>query len=218
MLVVVTMLTFSVTALAANVEFVPSIEDKGAPTVGESNATVVVTPVRDAETSTEISAEAKAALTAAYKELSAAGAELSKLCTGLDAVVSKALGAEKNANDLVVRDLFDVTAKDLAAGTALKVTFKLNVTAEQFVAAMVKVDGAWKTVEVVNNGDGTVTCTMAEPGAVALMVPSADVSGEGSPETGDDSNLVLWVSLMAVALAAVVAVVVFNRKRNVEGR
>jgi len=215
LLVVVTMLTFSVTALAANVEFVPSIENKGAPTVVDSNVTVVVTPVGEAEKSTTIAAEAKAALLKAYDELSAAGASLSALCKDLDAAVAAALGEGKTANNLVVRDLFDVTATNLTAGTALNVTFKLNVAADQYVAAMVYNNGAWSVVKAVNNGDGTVSCTMDNAGAVALMVPStASTTPGGAPETGDNSNLTLWVSVMAVSLAAIVALVVFNRKRS----
>ncbi len=213
-LVMVTLLTFSVSALAANVEFVPSIENKGAPTVVDSNATVTVTPVGEAETSTTLSADAKAALVKAYDELSAKGASLSALCSDLDAVAAAALGEGKKGDDLVVRDLFDVTAANLTEGTALNVTFKLGVAAKDFVTAMVYNNGAWTAVKTVNNGDGTVSCTLEKAGAVALLVPSTTGSTAGSPDTGDNSNLTLWISVMAVALVAIVGLVVVERKKS----
>ncbi|MBQ8894609.1 MAG: hypothetical protein IJ043_09435 [Clostridia bacterium] len=239
LMILVTLFTFSVTAMAADVEFVPSIGNKGAPelvvdgdVIGhvrnpegdilstEHTDCLIITPVAEANTSTEIPEDARDILLQVYEELSKPGTKLSEECPELKKAVAAELGENKTADDLVVRDLFDVTSvcSDLdqhlaKEGNVLDLTFKLGLGKDAFVTAMVYVDGAWKPLpKVVNNGDGTVTAYFEALCPVAFLV-EADVAGQ-SPDTGDHSasDLALWIALMAVSLALIVVLVVFARR------
>ncbi len=243
LLVVLTMFTLTVNALAASSDFVPSITNKGAPElvyttddsgnkvigyVKDENGTVlstekdecvVITSVSDADGSKDIPADAKAALKAAYDQLTKTDVKLSTACPALNDVVKKALGEYKNADNLIVKDLFDVSVlcEDLKTthlpkeGTTLALTFKLGIAKDAFVTAMSYKNGAWNVVDTVNNGDGTVTATFEHFCPVAFLVEDTT-----TPSTGDNSNsyLAVWYAVMAVSLVLAVAlVVVFRRKK-----
>lgn len=258
LLVILTLFSFSLTVMAKDVEFVPSITNKGAPelvvTIDENGnevigylrdankkviATeysdhVVITSVSDAETSTEIPSEAKDLLIKVYDELSLPDTKLSDLCPELDELVKSELGNDKSADDLVIRDLFDITPlcdplktelpKD---GNVVDFTFKVGIDANTFISAMVYVDGAWKLVPTVNNGNGTVTCTFEDICPVAFLVPSnastpSDVViADGAMDsnvivTGIDniSSIILWGSVMAVSLALIITLCVVSRRKE----
>ena len=216
--VVVMLLTFSVQALA--MQFVPSIDYKGAPElvsrtegdkeiVGvikdadgkelakEEEDCIIVTPVGEAKDESELSKT--------YKELKDKGVE--------------AFG-DKVEKDLVVRDLFEVSSecetlkeKLPVEGNTIALTFKLNLGKKDAISAMIKVNGAWKKLPVVNNGDGTVTATFEELGIVAFLSETA-----AGPDTGDDSakELALWIGLMVVSAGAIVALLVVARRKKAE--
>lgn len=261
------LLVFSLGAVAESVDFVVSITNKGAPSLvvidtengqnvigrlrnaaGELLSTehddcVVITSVSDAPNSTTIPEDAKNLLLSVYDELKDNGTQLSVLCPGLNDLVADKLGEGKNADALVVRDVFDISSvcEDLSThlpedGTTLDLTFDLSV-GDELVAAMVYVDGAWQVVPTVNNGDGTVTCTFEELCPVAFMVPGTDsdnaggsgnvgggsdnVGGgsSGEPATGDTTStgtLILWSALMVVSLSAIVVLVVYRRKKDAQ--
>ena len=175
LLAAVLCLSASVTALADTVEFVPSISYKPAPEVvgtapeGHTDC-IIVTPVSKADTSEDISKEDAAELKMLYAELKKDGVKLSDECPDLNALVSGALGANKTANDLVVRDLFHVGANCdeldvyLDEGGTVKVTVKSTIGQDEKVFAMMWIDGAWQVIEAVNNQDGTITLAVNRRG------------------------------------------------------
>ena len=127
-----------------------------------------------------------------------------------------------NPDDMVIRDLFDLSflceehPEMLENGNTLKITFDLGVSAGDTVIAMVYVDGQWIPVELINNGDGTVTVVYEDhfcPNAFAVK----QGVGTGAPQTGDDngSQLVVWGSVFGACVLGLIAVViVFARKRK----
>lgn len=205
-------------------EFVPSIGDKDHPeivpvegdTIGQiigegdqiisdvDSGCLVVTPVSEANTSTDIPADAKDTLLDVYDQLSNGSMELP-------------YDSSVNPDDMVIRDLFDLSflcdehPEMLADGGTLKITFDLGVAAGDTVVAMVYVGGEWISVELINNGDGTVTCFFDQVCPVAFAVKQT----ETPPQTGDfsGSDILLWGILMAGSLIAFVVCVVIYRKK-----
>ena len=188
MLMVVMLITMSVNAVAAPLGFVPSIENKGAPSIvvidkendkdvigyivdpdknklsTEHDDCLIITPVGEAETSTEIPEAARKTLLDIYDELKEKGTDA---IPGVD-------------GNMVLRDLFDISSDcgDIDTllpvdGNTLDLKFDLKVTKNTAVQAMLYTNGAWKKLPVVNNGDGTVTATFEDIGAVAFLVDAA---------------------------------------------
>lgn len=259
LLAVVTLFACTLTVTAEDTDFVSSITNKGAPEVvyeekdgekvigqvlGADGSVIsvecldhiIITSVSDAATSTEIPADAKETLLRVYEELSKAGVKLSEVFPELNDAVAKALGAGKDADDLVIRDLFDIsgTCEDLKAlpkeGRTVRLTFDLSLPVSSslsakgpkqaaesdFVAGMVYVDGAWKQLDMTNNGDGTVSVVFDQLCPVAFLVPAAE-EGPTAPTTGEDhTNLIFWGVMLTVSLTALVVLVVFSRKKAKE--
>ena len=110
---------------------------------------------------------------------------LSNAFKGILAAKSLAELGIDGAENLVVRDLFEVTlyGDSLHAGS-----FNLKVTFETEAPAAVAVKGAegWKLVaneNIVDNGNGTVTVTLNELGTVAFLTETVAQSAVTSPET-----------------------------------
>lgn len=216
LLVLVLCLSASVTVMADSVEFVPSITYKPAPEVvatmpeGHEDC-IVVTPVSD---------EDAEELKGLYSELTGDGVKLSEECPDLNDMVSEALGENKTADDLVVRDLFHIGAdcdeldEYMNADGTVKVTFASTVAEGESVFAMMYADGAWKAIDATNNNDGTITVAVKEWGSVAIMVPAS--VGSDDTQTGETSDTILWVTVMGVALVAMVLSVVLYRRRASE--
>ncbi len=205
-------------------DFVPSIGDKDHPEIvpvegdiigqiiGDDDQIIsdvdsgclVITPVSEANTSTEIPDEARDTLLDVYDQLSNGSMELP-------------YDSSLNPDDMVIRDLFDMSflceehPEMLESGGTLKITFDLGVAAGDTVVAMVYVDGEWITVELINNGDGTVTCFFDQVCPVVFAVKQT----ETPPQTGDfsGSDILLWALLMAgSAVAFVVCIVIYRKK------
>ncbi len=225
--VLVVLMSLSVNALAAG--FVPSINVKPSPELvadkdgvvgtitnakGETvhlvkEECVIITPVAEAETSTEILAEDKAELLKAYQQIKDAK-KLSALFKDL-----------KDADKMVVRDLIEISpmCDELKAmeanGNILTLTFNMKAKNNLLFNAMLYADGVWKPAKLNNNGDGTVTVQLNQFGTLAFLVPASAVGQ--TPDTGDSSNLTLWISLLAVSLVVIaVLAVVLLRKRKIE--
>lgn len=240
LLMVLVMVAIPMTVFASN--FVPSISYKGAPEivladpatglVGEIVGNVgtaehdrkvysdciVVTPVSEASTSTEIPAASAQTLLSVYGQLSDQEARLSELSDELNLLVASKLGNGKDGDDLVVKDLFDVSvlcdnleASLAPSGTTLDITFDISVAADEEVFIMTYKNNAWSPiVNVVNNKDGTVTGTFENFCPVAIFI-----EGEGrpdSPETGDLDLSYVWAVVAAVSALLIVAVVVVNKR------
>ena len=139
-----------------------------------------------------------------------------------NAMLGFALGLLLTAAYLVIRELVDVSfvipcdeqhphKEQLAEdGVTLDITFDLGIAPDETVIVMVYVDDQWVPVEIVNNGDGTVTGPFEDICPVVFCVRS-----ELPPaQTGDiaGQNLIVWMVLMAVSLAAVVVLLMNRRK------
>lgn len=243
-LAIIMMFTITVTANAAR--FVDSITNKGAPqlividnvdgknVVGfitdpegnkvstEFDDCFIITPVADAETDPNISEEARKELLDAYAELNDADTKLSEICPELNDIVKEKWDADKTADDLVVKDLFDVSdycddiEEYLNNGSVLELTFNVGIDAGTFITAMVYVDGKWQpVVDCINNGDGTVTVKFDKICPVAFLVPGTGASTSTvSPTTSDASGVILWSVVMVLSLGAIAALVIYRRKVN----
>ena len=204
--------------------FVPSISDKEEPdivpddegVIGEiwkddevidkvEGGCLVITPISEAETSTEIPEDAREELLYVYKELLEGDMTLPYEQDGLD------------PETMVIRELIDASwlGEDHPAmlepeGVTIDLTFDIGVDADTKVYVYVRIDGVWTAVPVINNGDGTVTCTFEELCPIAFCV----AAGTGKPpvQTGDEFNPTIWIVLLAVSAAALVGVVVLRRK------
>ena len=214
---------------AAENEFTPSVTNKPAPEVvpvpdGDGEPAIgilydddgqiigyvyedclVITPVSDANTSTEIPDASRETLLDVYN----------KLINGEMTLPYELVDPKLNPGNMVIRDLFDATFvcgdhPELLAqdGVTMKLTFDLNVKPGVDVVAMTYIDGKWVPVEsIVNNGDGTVTCGFEEICPIAFAVKTAE---EPPVQTGDDSgkDLALWGCIAAVALVGIVVLTV----------
>lgn len=205
-------------------DFVPSIGDKDHPEIvpvggdvigqiiGADGAVIsdvqsgclVITPVSEANSSSDIPADAKDILLDVYEKLSNGSMNLP-------------YDSSLNPDDMVIRDLFDMSflctehPEMLNNGGTLKITFDLGVTAGDTVVAMVYVGGKWVQVDLTNNGDGSVTCLFGQICPVAFAVKQT----ETPPHTGDFSgnDILMWSLLMAGSAVALVVCVVFYRKK-----
>lgn len=258
-MVMAVMMACSISAMATEVDFVPSISNKGAPelvitydangkmVIGhifggggsiistEYKDCLVITSVYDAKTSTTIPEDAKEELLKVFDELNADDAKLSKICPELNDIVKDELGDDWTADDLVVRDLFDITGlcDDLNIelpkdGNTIELKFDLSLPKDAFITAMAYVDGSWQPiVETVNNGDGTITCVFEDICPVAFLTtgsgtatntPSTDTNvNPDSVVTGSTlNNIILWSVVLLMSLSVIIAMVVYNRKRNAD--
>ena len=258
-MVMAVMLVSSVSVMATEVDFVPSISNKGAPEIvvtydengkmvigilfdgrggvvsTEYEECIVITSVNDVKNSTKIPEDAKKELLKVFEELNEDGAKLSEICPELDDIVKDELGDDWTADDLVVRDLFDITGlcEELKVelpkdGNTLELKFNLSLPKDAFITAMAYVDGKWQPiVETKNNGDGTITCVFEEICPVAFLTtgsgtatntPSIDTNV--NPDvvvTGDTVNrIILWSVVILMSLSVMAAMIIYNRKRNAE--
>lgn len=217
-------------AIAADVEFVPSITYKGAPTIMEitddqgnpaigsiTNANgekagylagdcLLITPLAEAETSTKIPTAAKETLLSVYDQLEKGTMKLP-------------YGKDVDADKMIVRDLYDISwlcteHPSIVAqpGVTVTLTFNLGVEANTKVVVMTYINNTWsEVVSVKNNGDGTITCVFEDFCPVAISVPAP---GGGSADTGDKSDVMMWAVLLAVSATALVVMVTLRRREQ----
>lgn len=207
-------------------EFVPSITDKGAPDivpVGDGKLAeildaasavvdhlgedcLIITPVSEAKTSTDIPEDAREELLAIYEAL-------------LNGTMELPYGSDLDPDQMVIRDLFDLSwlcndHEDLMEDNkdySIRVTFDLGVDKNTDVYAFVYVNGAWEIVKCTNEGNGRVCCVLGDVGVLALAVLGDSLTPPA--QTGDNADLTLWISVMAVSALALTAVL-FLRKRE----
>ena len=130
--------------------------------------------------------------------------------------------------DHVIRELVDVSFGETGCvgqshgheqwlaqpGNTLTVTFDMGVGKGVEVIVMVYVNGQWIPAEkVINNGDGTVTVVFEDICPVAFCVEKDEI--DGPAQTGDilGQKLMLWVVLMVVSMAGVIALNIYRRKQ-----
>ena len=228
---------------AAQDDFVPSISYKGEPeivpvedpdgdpaigiTYHEDNAEevisyiyegcLIITPVSMVDTSKEIPADAAQELKYVYNALVSGEMKLP-----YDKV------AGYRGEEMVILELVDaswlcgteVSDHDHPEevepdGVVFDITFDLGVSEFSNVVVMTYKNGQWNPIEkAVNNGDGTVTCTFEHLCPVAFSVPTD--YADTPPQTGDQTNVWIWLVVMLAALVGivVVAVLAFRKKKK----
>lgn len=210
-------------------EFVPSITDKGAPDIvpvedgklaeilDAANAVVdhlaedclIITPVSEAESSTDIPEDAREQLLDIYEAL----------LDGTMELPYDKVSDELDPDQMVIRDLFDLSwlcdehdeMMEENEDYSIRVTFDLGVDKNTDVYAFVYVNGAWEVVKCTNEGNGRVCCVLGDVGVLALAVLGDSLTPPAP--TGDAANLTLWITVMAVSALALTAVL-FLRKRE----
>ena len=226
---VVVMLCVSMVAPAIYAaEFTPSVENKPAPElvpVVDENGNprpgyvllpdgeklyldedcLIVTSVAEADISVDIPKTAKDLLLWLYQQL----------MRGDMKMPYQLHNPKYNSDSMTIRDMFDITflcgdhpeaLED--AGVVLVLTFAIpGLQAGQDVSVMTykEADGGWNDIEkIVNNGDGTVTCTFEHLCPVAFSV--ANENGVTPPEqTGDTNTFGVWGIVALVSLGAIAA-------------
>lgn len=200
----------------AGERFVPSITYKDGPEVEDAELNeedvggcVVVTSILEAKNkSTDIYQETRDQLLEVYEELSEGGMEL----------------PFEDDKDYVVRELVDVSfmvktclesdhthEEELnQEGITATVVFDLGVSQNTDVHVFCYRDGQWiPAASVVNNGDGTVTVVLDFFGPVAFCIEAG--AETPPPQTGDDTNLTLYIVLLAISLVAIVVLTVLYK-------
>ena len=222
--------SFAVPALAAEAEFTPSVTNKPAPEIvpvtdPDGNPAIgiicndegqiidyvyegclVITPVSEAETSTEIPEASRVILLDVYD----------KLTSGEMTIPYEKHNSKLNSSNMVIRDLFDATfvCTDHPAmlepeGVTLTLVFDLGVKADVDVYTMTYKNSEWNPiVSCENNGDGTVTCVFEKLCPVEFSVETA---AEPPVQTGDVGNMSMWGLVAVIALVAIIALTVIYR-------
>lgn len=133
---------------------------------------VVVTGVAERHTALDLRTYVR--LDRAYNAITAAGS-----VGDLPSADGQTLASALPAGDLIVRDLFEVTAYGdcldaMAAAGTLEVTLNANLDPAKPLTVIHSLDGiTWNVVDAANvtvNDDGTVTLKLAELGVVAFLV------------------------------------------------
>lgn len=207
---------------------------------GEGHKCLLLTPLSEAETDKEIPEDSRDLLLWVYEQILSIGMKFIQ-CAELDAYIKEQLGEDKTVEDLVVRDLFDVTVlcQELEEylepeGNVVCLDFELGLEPGSFVAVVAYKNGQWQMIENVEVlEDGTVTCTTFEHFCpVAILVAdeqmgAADGVGgnnghvpasDDAPDTGVSANnsVYVWIGVAAAALVALVALYVVQRKRGAQ--
>jgi len=174
---------------------------------------VIVTPMSQAESSAE---DIKQSLENAYKKVGSVRS-LTDLVSNLETIIKK-LDPNTAADDLVARDLFNVTTRGnippITENNRLRVRFKLGVSpADIVIVAMCEGETDWPVIDAedaVNNGDGTVTVTFSKTGTVLVIVEGA----ASVPAMSDGFNLKTAAKITAgCMLTFIAAIVIFKPKR-----
>ena len=202
--------------------FTPSVEQKGAPTVvsatdADGNAfadgEVIVTPVSAADSADAAIADG---LKAAYEQIKAA-ATLTDIAPSIGDYL-KEIGSEASVEDLVVRDLFDVSVTGAAAESgSVTVRFNLGLSQSATLIVLHNYEGSnWEIIpkdRVKQNADGTVDVTFDRQETADTTTPSTNAPS--SPQTSDNGVLrVAGVAALGLGCAAVIGSVVASKKRK----
>ena len=131
--------------------------------------------------------------------------------------------ADLDPSQMVIRDLFDVrwACEDHAkmveeAGIVLELTFDLGVLSDAQVYAQTYDENGKQFGPIIsaeNNGDGTVTCVFEHLCVVEFSMLVSAKAGSGSAAGASRPDVMPWVALLSVAVAAAVGVVVVGKKK-----
>lgn len=230
-IIVVLMFVMAMTcpAFATEDTFVPSISEKEGPKIvadEDGNVGViededgnvidlvpgpclVITPIAKVDESTMIPEDARELLKDVYEQL----------ITGEMEIPAEKLDPDIEGDEIVIRDLVDLSwlceehpEMLEPEGVTLRITLDVAIDPEDLLYVMVYIDGEWQPiVEVINNGDGTVTCVFEELCPVAFIIAEdRDVPSTGMME----GDLLFWTILMVSAAAVMVVVVAFRPRER----
>ena len=115
--------------------------------------------------------------------------------------------------DLVVRDIYEITVEDDLKDTMFddgpkQVTIDAGLKDEDFEVIFRVGDGAWEVLkDVILNEDGSITITIDREGVIAILVNSDDGSGNEPqpPQTSDPMFIILGVMVVAGVATVTVA-------------
>lgn len=242
---IVMVAAMAVPAFAA--DFTPSVTGKAAPETvttknssGETVAAIIydangkeaasipvgsliVTPVSEAKTA---NASVSKQLTAAYEQLQTT--PLDSIAPALTDAV-KDYSPQMTVDDLVVRDLFDVSLDDAAkqqlaiSGNTIKIQFALNLPSDALLLVLHNTeDTTWELIadnKVVRNSDGSVTVELNSLSPIAFLTDGGSIAvnpdAPTSPQTGNTFGTTLLWCAMGVGLIALATLVVVAKKRTV---
>ncbi len=238
----VMLVAFAVPAMAAENDFVPSVEVKPGPEIivgtDDENGTpsygtivmpdgtkiplpegsITITPISKADSATE---DIEEALKDAFEELS--GAEsLEDLIDQLKEILEEQFPGV-DVDDLVITDLFHVDVSEdyeeyFEQGGKLELTISAT---DELILALNKKDSIWSLLfgsNFIDNGDGTYTLIIDGEGIFALLknVLSIDVDpenpGQDSPTTGDMSYLYVIGGVLFTMMAGALLIVAKKQK------
>ncbi len=177
------MLFAAATAFAAEDNFTPSVTAKSAPGV-------LIAWIEDIETKEivkELMLDKEIVFTAvADRDNAEDEAITARLNASYEAILNAASLAElglAGAENMIVRDLFDIALYDVAVeeGQVLKVKFQTNAPHAVAVNAAEWTLGLADTI--VDNGDDTITITFPNAGTVAFLVDLLGQNAVTSPAT-----------------------------------
>ena len=207
-------------------EIIPIQDEEGNEVIGEiineagevqdhvAHGCLDITPIAHVwDPEEEVPADVERLLTFVYEELKEDKMEIP---------YEKLENPEIKAENMVIRDLFDVrwACEDHRImieeqGILFKVTFKLGISADTEIYAMTYDEEAdeWEPiVEVVNNGDGTVTCTFEHLCAVAFSMPMAAASVPAEPAAS--MPIWPWILILVLAVAAIIVIVIGKKNKK----
>lgn len=183
---------------------------------------LIVTPLAEIANAAGVPDESVEKLLWVYEQILEQGMDFFADCEGLDELIKSALGEDATVQDLVVKDLFDVSVlcdplEDWLepTGTTLCLDFDAHVAPGTFVTVLTYKGGQWKMIEDVTVlEDGSVTCDTFENFCPVVILAEAT---EGDPvieevDTGDMSNMGLWIAVAGVSLLAMILCVVALKK------
>lgn len=239
---------------SAAVNFTPSVEQKPAPTVDpitDSNGDQVSAIIRDQNGGevhgvsidsgelivTPISQASQAAqaisemLTKAYEQIQQADT-IADLVPTIGDFLQSIGNTVTQVDDLVVRDVFDVSLTGTAAeylaqeGNNITLRFDVDISPSATLIVLHNYEGSnWEIIpddRVVQNADGTVDVTFDSLSPIAFVVDSTetdtsastDANAPTSPQTGDSSlPPVAGAGLIALGCVALASAAVVWKKR-----
>lgn len=215
-LAIIMVMSIGLTAFAAPGKFVSSPSGNSAPEFIEASnesedcdADLVITPYSERHTLPE---GMRQKFEEAYKDI-LESADLTKVCAAL-----AALAKEKNipVSDLAISDLFDIyyiNCGDHDDHGYFDIVIKPEALAG-FVALLHLKDGNWeivKSAKVTNNGTH-LTFRVDDFSPFAIVVDTGD--GSNMPQTGDNSNIALYIVIMVAAAISLVVIWKKSKKQS----
>ena len=127
-----------------------------------------------------------------------------------EAIASKELAA-KNVKEIDASGLKVLWQKDVTAEDGTKFTFNVTDFNDQTVYAFHWNGTSW---DYVDKGTApSLEITFPDLSPIGLVV---ELPAEPTPATGDNSNITLWIGVMAVAAAGAVGTMLYSKKRKNE--